>query len=89
MFHGDGYAGVWLPEPTCVRRILACISFVARADTAHMCWIASAAQEDDLGQVYLTNVDFLKNGIPASIIATAVRIPCTRCKSGVQAILNG
>ncbi|KAH0833368.1 hypothetical protein J3R83DRAFT_12469 [Lanmaoa asiatica] len=32
----------------------------------------AAAQEDDLGQVYLTNVDFLKNGIPASIIATLV-----------------
>ncbi|KAF8547929.1 Sodium/sulfate symporter [Imleria badia] len=32
----------------------------------------AAAQEDDLGQVYLTNIDFLKNGIPASIIATLV-----------------
>jgi len=32
----------------------------------------AAAQQDDLGQVYLTNVDFLKNGIPASIIATMV-----------------
>jgi phosphate transporter len=32
----------------------------------------AAAQEDDLGQVYLTNVDFLKNGIPASIIAALV-----------------
>lgn len=27
-----------------------------------------------MGQLYLTNVDFLKNGVPASIIATAVRI---------------
>ncbi|KAG9316116.1 putative sodium/sulfate symporter [Chiua virens] len=32
----------------------------------------AVAQEDDLGQAYLTNVDFLKNGIPASIIATLV-----------------
>ncbi|KAG6331761.1 hypothetical protein ID866_7329, partial [Astraeus odoratus] len=30
----------------------------------------AAAQEDDLGRLYLTNVDFLKNGVPASIIAT-------------------
>ncbi|KAH7906949.1 SPX domain-containing protein [Hygrophoropsis aurantiaca] len=32
----------------------------------------AATQEDDLGQVYLTNIDFLKNGVPASIIATLV-----------------
>ncbi|KAH8829948.1 SPX domain-containing protein [Flagelloscypha sp. PMI_526] len=32
----------------------------------------AATQEDDLGQLYLTNVDFLKNGVPASIIATLV-----------------
>ncbi|KIL65820.1 hypothetical protein M378DRAFT_197907 [Amanita muscaria Koide BX008] len=32
----------------------------------------AAAQEDELGQPYLTNVDFLKNGVPASIIATLV-----------------
>ena len=25
-----------------------------------------------MGQLYLSNVDFLKNGVPASIIATAV-----------------
>lgn len=33
----------------------------------------SATQEDELGQLYLSNVDFLKNGVPASIIATLVR----------------
>ncbi|KAJ7909059.1 Sodium:sulfate symporter transmembrane region-domain-containing protein [Mycena leptocephala] len=32
----------------------------------------AATQEDDLGVLYLTNVDFLKNGVPASIIATLV-----------------
>jgi len=32
----------------------------------------AATQEDDLGVLYLTNVDFLKNGVPASIIATVV-----------------
>lgn len=35
--------------------------------------MTSAAQEDDLGRLYLSNVDFLKNGVPASIIATLVR----------------
>lgn len=25
-----------------------------------------------MGQLYLTNIDFLKNGVPASIIATIV-----------------
>lgn len=34
----------------------------------------SATQEDDMGQLYLSNVDFLKNGVPASIIATLVRL---------------
>ncbi|KAF7327088.1 SPX domain-containing protein [Mycena kentingensis (nom. inval.)] len=32
----------------------------------------AAQQEDELGQLYLTNVDFLKNGVPASVIATLV-----------------
>lgn len=32
----------------------------------------SATQEDELGQLYLSNVDFLKNGVPASIVATFV-----------------
>lgn len=32
----------------------------------------AAQQENDLGELYLTNVDFLKNGVPASIIATLV-----------------
>jgi len=27
------------------------------------------AQENDLGQVYLTNIDFLENGMPTSVIA--------------------
>ncbi|KAI0077806.1 Sodium/sulfate symporter [Panus rudis PR-1116 ss-1] len=32
----------------------------------------AATQEDDMGQLYLSNVDFLKNGVPASIIAMLV-----------------
>lgn len=43
-------------------------------------FVYSATQEDDMGQLYLSNVDFLKNGIPASIIATAVRASCVRMK---------
>ena len=31
-----------------------------------------ATQEDEMGQLYLTNVDFLKNGIPASVMAALV-----------------
>ncbi|KAG8819435.1 low-affinity phosphate transporter [Serendipita sp. 400] len=32
----------------------------------------AATQTDDVGELYLTNVDFLKNGVPASIIAAVV-----------------
>ncbi|KAI0064930.1 SPX-domain-containing protein [Artomyces pyxidatus] len=32
----------------------------------------AATQEDEMGQLYLTNMDFLKNGVPASVIATLV-----------------
>jgi phosphate transporter len=35
--------------------------------------VHSATQEDELGELYLTNVDFLKNGVPSSVIATLVR----------------
>jgi hypothetical protein len=42
--------------------------------TWYACWIARVAQEDNLGQFYLMNIDFLKNGIPASIIAMSVRV---------------
>lgn len=31
-----------------------------------------ATQEDDMGQLYLSNIDFLKSGVPASIIAALV-----------------
>ncbi|KZV90857.1 Sodium/sulfate symporter [Exidia glandulosa HHB12029] len=32
----------------------------------------AANQEDEMGQLYLTNVDFLKNGVPASVMAAFV-----------------
>ncbi|EPQ53940.1 SPX-domain-containing protein [Gloeophyllum trabeum ATCC 11539] len=32
----------------------------------------AATQEDEVGQLYLSNIDFLKNGVPASIIAALV-----------------
>ena len=44
----------------------------------------SAAQEDELGETYLTNVDFLKNGIPASLIACLVSPSRSRVLTGVS-----
>ncbi|TRM57048.1 SPX domain-containing protein, partial [Schizophyllum amplum] len=35
-------------------------------------WGCLATQEDEMGDLYLSNIDFLKNGVPASIIATLV-----------------
>lgn len=35
--------------------------------------LCRATQEDELGELYLSNMDFLLNGVPASIIATLVR----------------
>ncbi|KAI9456787.1 SPX-domain-containing protein [Russula earlei] len=32
----------------------------------------AATQEDEMGHLYLTNVDFLKNGVPASVLAALV-----------------
>ena len=37
-------------------------------------YLHSANQEDEMGQLYLSNIDFLKNGVPASAIAAFVRI---------------
>ena len=45
------------------------------AESAHA-GVCRATQEDDMGQLYLTNVDFLKNGVPASIIAMLVSYSC-------------
>ncbi|KAF8754114.1 Sodium:sulfate symporter transmembrane region [Rhizoctonia solani] len=32
----------------------------------------AATQEDEMGKVYLSNTDFLKNGVPASVVATMI-----------------
>lgn len=32
----------------------------------------AATQEDEMGKPYLSNIDFLKNGVPASVLATLV-----------------
>lgn len=82
LLYGDGYAGVWLPEPTRVRLISLSMSFRNSRSHGTRVGLCRAAQEDDLGQVYLTNVDFLKNGIPASFIAALVRVP-SRVVSGI------
>lgn len=66
-----GHAGLRLPESDCVSAL-----HLSRASLERKC---RANQEDDLGQLYLTNVDFLKNGVPASIIAAFVsRKPASR-----------
>lgn len=46
------------------------LSFVV--ECCNLCF-SSANQEDEMGRLYLTNVDFLKNGVPASIMAAFVR----------------
>jgi len=38
LFHGDGYAGVWLPEPTRVRFISLSMSFRG-SRSWYVCWI--------------------------------------------------
>jgi phosphate transporter len=43
---------------------------------AYLTATKSATQEDELGQLYLSNVDFLKNGVPASIVAAFVSDFC-------------
>ena len=47
----------------------------------------SATQEDELGQLYLSNVDFLKNGVPASIIATFVSDLSGTCRTFLDLIV--
>lgn len=63
MFHWNGYACFRFPEPDCVGcfRLLFCQTH-----------LRSANQEDARGHLYLTNIDFLKNGVPASFIAALV-----------------
>ena len=81
----SSFSRVWPVRPVWVCR---CLASRTSLRTLHSCvavWCAHvaprASQEDELGQLYLTNVDFLKNGVPASIIATMVR--CVhRCNVG-------
>lgn len=64
----NGYARLWVPEPNCVCGAIPWLHVFVLTSLS-----CSATQEDDMGQLYLTNIDFLKNGVPASIIATMVR----------------
>lgn len=76
MFHGDGYACLRVPKPDRVSLNYLSVSQLVERD------LSRATQEDELGQLYLSNIDFLKNGIPASIIATLVTnsssVSCSR-----------
>ena len=71
MFDWDGYARFWISQSN---RVSYRVLFYSSAEPEHMStWgLYSATQEDELGQLYLSNVDFLKNGVPASIIAALV-----------------
>jgi phosphate transporter len=68
LLDGHGHARLGVPEPDRVR------VFPLRAGprTGVDGVDRSAAQEDEVGQLYLSNVDFLKNGVPASVLATLV-----------------
>jgi phosphate transporter len=69
LFRRHGDAGVRISEPNCVR-VSSLVPFVYHRHIP--CGNQRATQEDELGELYLTNIDFLKNGVPSSIIATLV-----------------
>lgn len=64
---GYGSASEWIPEHNgvCIVTPWYCGSLLNPFDR-------SIAQENKLGQRYIAASDFLKNGIPASILATIV-----------------
>ncbi len=64
MFGWYGNARLWVSQSDCVSHQY------TLARSIHLSF--SATQENELGELYLSNVDFLKNGVPASIIATLV-----------------
>ncbi|KAJ7705737.1 Sodium:sulfate symporter transmembrane region-domain-containing protein [Mycena olivaceomarginata] len=69
---GGGVQPAWEPrEPPDLHNGLICSTGMGMPVSGFPNQTA-ATQEDDLGVLYLNNVDFLKNGVPASIIATLV-----------------
>jgi hypothetical protein len=66
MLDWNGDAGIWLSQSDSVRQLY------ERSGTLVDFVFHRATQTDDVGELYLSNVDFLKNGVPASIIAAIV-----------------
>lgn len=66
LFRGNGFARQWIPEHDSVSTWL---DFDYK-DVVSLCY--SITQENKLGQRYIEPSDFLRNGIPASILATIV-----------------
>ena len=71
LLHWDGDACLGVPQSDCVRPP-SHHSFHSGGENP---FSIRATQEDEMGQLYLTNVDFLKNGVPASVIAALVSKP--------------
>ncbi len=69
LLHRDGYACLRIPQSDCVRPLSHPPFYPAENPFS-----IRATQEDEMGQLYLTNVDFLKNGVPASVIAALVSV---------------
>jgi phosphate transporter len=70
LLHWDGDACLGVSQSDCVRPP-SHPSFYSAENPFSI----RATQEDEMGQLYLTNVDFLKNGVPASVIAALVSLP--------------
>lgn len=58
-------------QTACARDVILCVIYSLSVT-------ASANQENDMGQLYLSNIDFLKNGVPASVISAMV-CACLGC----------
>jgi len=67
MFRWNGSASIGIPEHDSVG------SHLFSANTRTMTYGCRITQENKLGSRFIEASDFLKNGIPASIIATFVR----------------
>lgn len=75
MLNGNGNASFRVPQPNCVSALMMFGSLVF----SYFGRFYSASQEDEMGQLYLSNVDFLKCGVPASIIAALVSDSLHEC----------
>lgn len=71
LFDWYGNACLRLSESNCVSALSLSPSVSCLIDTVSL---NSATQEDEMGRLYLSNMDFIKCGVPASMIAALVRL---------------